>query len=277
VSTAGYPLSDRQLREVEYHKDHAAKSMAQGLSVPCDLLAPHRRRWWNASWAMYTRLLKADLRGKNVLVPGCGFGEDAVRLARMGARVFAFDLSPDMLAVARELTRREGADVAFSQMPAERLDYADGFADCIVVRDVLHHVDITPAMRELTRVAAPGAMFLANEVYSHSFTDRIRYSWLVISRLYPQMVDYVYGGAKPYITADERKLNEADIRQVQTHLTNWRCEYFSCLVTRLLPPTWTTLAKCDRLMLKALGPAAGLLAGRVLLTGHIGKPRAARQ
>jgi ubiquinone/menaquinone biosynthesis C-methylase UbiE len=270
VTTAAQGLSDRQAREIEYHRDHAAKAMARGMSIPYDLLSPRRRRWWNASWAMYTRLLKADLRGKNVLVAGCGFGEDAIRLARMGARVFAFDLSPDMLAVARELARREGADVAFSQMPAERLDYADGFADCIVVRDILHHADITPAMRELARVAAKGAMFVANEVYSHSFTNMVRYSSLVMRRLYPRMVGYVYGGDKPYITEDERKLNEADIRRIRAHLTNSRCEYFSCLVTRVVPPTWTTLAKCDRLLLKALGPSASLLASRILLTGYFG-------
>jgi ubiquinone/menaquinone biosynthesis C-methylase UbiE len=224
---------------------------------------------------MYTRLLEADLRGKNVLVAGCGLGEDAIRLARMGAHVSGFDLSPDMLAVAAELARREGVNVAFDRMPAERLGYDDGVFDCIVARDILHHVDITPAMRELARVAAAGALFVANEVYSHSFTDRIRRTRLVTRRLYPRLVDHVYQGAKPYITEDERKLNQSDLRLIQAHLTDWRCEYFSCLVMRLVPPTWTNTAKFDRLMLKALGPAAGLLAGRVILTGYMSAGRKA--
>lgn len=271
MTTAAHSLSDRQLREVEYHAAHAASLKARGVEVTYDLLAPGRRRWWNASWAMYSLLLRADLRGKRVLVVGCGLGQDAIRLARLGARVWAFDLSPDMLAVAGELAQREQVQVVFDRMPAEQLGYEDGAFDCIVARDILHHVDIPRAMAQLARVAADGALFIANEVYCHSALDRIRRSGLVVRHLYPRLVASIYQGAAPYITPDERKCNQHDLRLLRAALASGRCEYFSCFISRLLPPTWTTAAKLDRLLLKALGPAAGLLGSRVLLSGTFRK------
>ncbi len=264
-------LSDRQLREIEYHKSHAASLLTRGVSVSYDVLTPRPRRWWNASWAMYDLLLKSGLRGRKVLVAGCGLGEDAIRLARLGAQTWAFDLSPDMLAGARELARRENVPVTFDLMPAERLDYPDGTFDCIVLRDILHHVDLPRAMDELTRVAAEAALFVINEVYTHTFLDRIRHTGLVARGLYPRLVGRIYQGNKPYITPDERKLNQHDLLYIRARLTDCRCEYFGCFTNRLIAPTWMAAAKIDRLLLKAVGSAGSLLAGRLLLSGVIKK------
>src|SRR5690242_1326450 len=89
-------LTARQQREIEYHRNFAAKN-ADRVEAPVDLAIVEQqtgRKWWNAYWATYDRLLVRDLRGKQVLVPGCGFGDDAIRLTKLGAKVFAFDISP---------------------------------------------------------------------------------------------------------------------------------------------------------------------------------------
>jgi ubiquinone/menaquinone biosynthesis C-methylase UbiE len=271
VSIAVPSLSDRQLREIQYHKSHAALLQERGVELSYDVLTGGPRRWWNASWAMYGILLKAHLAGRRVLVAGCGLGEDAIRLSRLGAQTWAFDLSPDMLAGAAALARREEAAVTFDRLPAERLSYADSRFDCIVIRDILHHVDIPAAMAELTRVAAEGALFVINEVYSHSLLERIRRTRLVTRRLYPRLAGHIYQGAAPYITPDERKLNQHDLRYLRARLKNARCQYFSCFITRLLAPSWTTAAKLDRRFLQSLGPAGRLLASRLLLSGTIRK------
>ena len=52
---------------------------------------------------MYEYLVNCGLMDKRVLVVGCGFGDDALRLAKLGAKVNAFDLSPDSLEIARSL------------------------------------------------------------------------------------------------------------------------------------------------------------------------------
>ena len=269
MSPSTPPMTDRQIREIQYHKGHAAKAEAEGRSVAFDVIGRGRRRWWNASWAMYTHLMNADLRGKKVLVAGCGFGEDAIRLAKLGACVYAFDLSPDVLKIARRTAETMQLAIDFAQQPMEHLDYPAGVFDCIVARDILHHVSIAPAMSEMARVARPGAMFVANEVYSHSFTHKLRNSRFVNRVLYPRMVDYIYEGDTPYITPDERKLDERDIRKISAHLADSRSQYFSFIVSRLVPARYAPMAKIDRLFLRLLGGAGGALAGRILLTGRM--------
>jgi magnesium-protoporphyrin O-methyltransferase len=46
--------------------------------------------------------LPADLRGRRILDAGCGTGALAIEAARRGAEVVAIDLSPTLVALARE-------------------------------------------------------------------------------------------------------------------------------------------------------------------------------
>ena len=89
---------------------------------------------------MYEYLVSCDIKDKNVLVVGCGFGSDALRLAKL-VKVSAFDLSPESLQIARDLATREGLQIAFDQMPAEKMRYHDASFDYIVARDIIfYHV-----------------------------------------------------------------------------------------------------------------------------------------
>lgn len=265
-----FDLTERQKNELNYHLKHA-KDNADILDKPFswDVLNNPARRWWNAYWQMYAFLAKNNLKGKRVLVVGCGFGDDALRIAKLNADVYAFDLSPESLSIAKSLANREGLTITFNEMPAESLTYSDNFFDLIVARDILHHVDIPKSITELRRVAKPGAIFIANEVYSHTFTDRIRYSVLVEKVLYPRMQRLVYGGSKPYITEDERKLNEHDIQEIMKQLTDIELKkYFNFLVMRILPDRFEVLSKIDRMLLVILKPIAQFFGGRILFAGH---------
>jgi ubiquinone/menaquinone biosynthesis C-methylase UbiE len=219
---------------------------------------------------MYAYLLTQDLRGKTVLVVGCGFGDDALRLAKLGTNVHAFDLSPDSLAIARARAVRAGLTIDFREMPAERLDYADSAFDYVVARDILHHVDIPLAMKEIVRVAKPDAIFIVNEIYSHSLTDRIRRSSVVQKLIYPRMRRLIYGPGKPYITEDERKLTEHDLEIIRSPLqTPEFVQYFNFIVTRLVPDRIEIFSKLDQLLLRLLRPIGHVLAGRVLFSARI--------
>lgn len=271
-------LTDRQKREVEYHR-HRAKQYASLLAKPFswDVLDHPSRRWWNAYWQMYDYLVKVGVSGKRVLVVGCGFGDDALRLAKLGAEVYAFDLSPELLALARSLAEREGLSIHFEEMPAEALKYESDFFDCILARDILHHVDIPRVTSELHRVSKSEAFFVINEVYSHSFTDRIRHSRLVEKWLYPALQSFVYGfSGKPYITEDERKLTERDLERLLSLPVSIDLEkHFNFLVNRVVPDRVEILAKLDRLLLICARPLGRFLAGRLLLVGRIVKEHAA--
>lgn len=264
-------LSLRQKNELEYHRKHALDNAAI-LDKPFswDVLEQPSRRWWNAYWQMFAYLKELNLANKRVLIVGCGFGDDALRVAKLGADVYAFDLSPDSLSIAKALAEREGLKISFEQMPAESLIYENNFFDFVIARDILHHVDIPRTMSEIRRVSKPNALFIVNEIYSHSFTNRIRHCALVEKILYPRMQRFIYGAGKPYITEDERKLTELDVQAITVSLRPLEFKkHFYFFVTRIVPGRFETLSKIDRILLIILKPLAHLLAGRVIFSGHI--------
>jgi 2-polyprenyl-3-methyl-5-hydroxy-6-metoxy-1,4-benzoquinol methylase len=85
---------------------------------------PHRR-WWNHHWSAYSSLIEAGVHGNSTLAIGCGEGFEAIRLAKLGDYVQAFDLSPDMLRVAEERAEHESVQIDFREMAAETLSYRD--------------------------------------------------------------------------------------------------------------------------------------------------------
>ena len=265
-------LTERQKREIEYHKEHARQNRPRYEHLCWDIIHNPSRRWWNQHWAMFTTLLQWDLEGKRTLVVGCGMGDDAFLLAKLGAEVYAFDLSPHVLEIAKEVAAREQLHITFSEMPAERLAYPSDFFDCIVVRDILHHVEVPKALSEISRVAKAGAHVVINEIYTHSLPDRIRRSALVERYLYPLMKGFIYGSDKPYITPDERKLNEYDLKRILSIFAERPSfRFFDFIVNRLIPDRLGILNKLDYLALNSIGPFAQFFAGRILLVGEISK------
>jgi hypothetical protein len=93
----------------------------------------------------------------------------------------------------------------------------------------------------------------------------IRQSRLVRERIYLRMVGRIYQTDKPYITADERKLDQRDLRQIDEILPITDRQYFLLVLGRLT--RWQYQAIPDRLILKL--PFAGyFLAGRVVFSGR---------
>lgn len=265
-------LTARQIRERDYHRSHARIVRGSQAEVCYEVVDSPRRRWWNGYWDMFTYLRGQDLADKRVLVVGCGSGLDALRLAHLGARVSAFDLSVDMLELGREKARKEGLEIEFDEMPAERLTYPDDEFDYAVAVDILHHVDIPCALDEITRVCRPGARLVVDEIYTHSLADRIRNSGFVQRFLYPRMQRFIYQGRKPYITEDERKLTEMDLRAVRERIaTTEHFQYFNFIVTRLIPERYHWLNCADKIVLSLLRPLAPWIAGRALVAGVIRK------
>jgi SAM-dependent methyltransferase len=72
-------------------------------------------------------------RGESVLDVGTGTGVVAVTAARAGAQVSALDLTPELLAEARENGKIAGCpEIAWQEGDAENLPYADGSFDVVV-------------------------------------------------------------------------------------------------------------------------------------------------
>lgn len=265
-------LTGRQQREIDYHRDYAASKAAQKLvPVNFDVIEDKKRRPQNAFWSAYDRLLALDLKGKRALVPGCGFGEDAIRLARLGAEVEAFDISPDVVDIARRRCGEFGYDrVAFGVMPSEALSHADNSFDLVLFIDILHHVDIPATIAEVVRVLKPGGRIVGNELYTHSWMQKnLRESWIVDKALYPAMRRFIYGDDKPYITPDEHKIDETEFAAVEGACASFEAQWFNGLVGRIVPDRLPLVADVDRAMMKTLGSRGRYAAGRVVFEGVI--------
>lgn len=97
-----------------------------------------------------------DLRGRQVLEYGCGMGRLTAILARCGADVSAFDLSPRSVEVTRARLAAHGLSGAVQEAAGEELPYPDGRFDVVIGESVLHHLDATLGAPELHRIVKPG-------------------------------------------------------------------------------------------------------------------------
>jgi ubiquinone/menaquinone biosynthesis C-methylase UbiE len=81
------------------------------------------------------------VKGKSVLEYGCGDGLNTVILANHGARVIAFDISKQLLALARKRVEANGCDgVQLMLGSAHALPLKDESVDIIFGMAILHHL-----------------------------------------------------------------------------------------------------------------------------------------
>src|SRR5262245_54150153 len=149
--------TDRLRSELAFHDRQAQERAAAFAAEPGRLRFDDDAYLDHETWIRPALDRLGDLRGLHVLDYGCGHGMAAVVLARRGARVTAFDLSPGYLEEARARAAANGVAVEFAQADGERLPFADGAFDRVWGNAVLHHLDLERAGRELFRVLRPGS------------------------------------------------------------------------------------------------------------------------
>lgn len=101
-----------------------------------------------------------------VLDIGCGLGGTARYIANSyGARVTAFDLTPDYVATARALTEMVGLEARFETGSALDMPVADAEFDVATLFHVGMNIEDKPKlMAEVARVLAPGGTFALFDV-----------------------------------------------------------------------------------------------------------------
>jgi len=89
-----------------------------------------------------------------VLEIGCGTGLFTEMFSKYGAYILAVDLSPELLAAARQRNLPAG-QVEFLEAPFENCD-AQGPFDAIIGSSVLHHLDCRKAFAKIYQLLKPG-------------------------------------------------------------------------------------------------------------------------
>jgi ubiquinone/menaquinone biosynthesis C-methylase UbiE len=112
--------------------------------------------------------LTCNYAGSNALDLGCGAGHAAYAMAKAGASITAYDLSPKMLAlVEKEAVRRGLAGITTQQGAAGKLPFADATFDLVVTRFSAHHwSDVSAAMLEVRRVLKQSGILIVIDIIS---------------------------------------------------------------------------------------------------------------
>jgi SAM-dependent methyltransferase len=201
----------------------------------------------------FARLGRLD--GLRALDYGCGHGMAAVAMARRGARVTAFDLSPAYVEEARRRARANGAAVNFVIADAERLPFADGSFDRVWGNAILHHLDVGRAARELRRVLAPGGVAVFCEPWDGN----------PVLRWARRRLPYGGDGHTPH----EEPLRRRRLLALRRAFPRLRVEGHQLLsmVRRVVRPSRLTAALewCDARLLR-LAPPLGRLCRYVVIT-----------
>lgn len=148
----------RQLAEQEFHDKQAAERAESFRVGRADLVFADDAFFDHETWVRPAFAKLGNLPGKRALDYGCGHGMAAVVLARAGATVTAFDLSPGYVAEARLRAAVNGVRVECTVADGEALPFPDSTFDAVWGNAILHHLDLARAGEELLRVMRPGGV-----------------------------------------------------------------------------------------------------------------------
>lgn len=102
--------------------------------------------------------------GSRVLEVGCGTGQTACHLARLGCDVTALDIQPAMLRKAEHQAAAEGVHVAFVQGDACALPFPEDSFDLVFVESVTLFVPVKKALSNYARVLKKRGRLLDREM-----------------------------------------------------------------------------------------------------------------
>ena len=111
------------------------------------------------------REVLAGLSGGDCLEIGCGTGKNTRWLADRCARVIAVDLSPSMLAVAREKVKAEHVTFVEADILGP-WTFAESRYDLVTFSLVLEHIEhLEPILRNVDGVLKPGGLVYIGELH----------------------------------------------------------------------------------------------------------------
>lgn len=144
-------------------------------------------------WPEYSRrmagvfpavLKRYGLHPERILDVACGEGTFALAMARVGIKVTGIDLSPDMLALARQKAVKEGIIVEFLNQDMRLFSFDSEFDVATCWYDSLNYIlkteELTKTFANIRQALVPGGFFIfdVNTIYGLA-VDWQRYPWYV--------------------------------------------------------------------------------------------------
>ena len=168
-------LEERDRAEVVRSAEEARKLVVEPVD-PIQLeryLDPPPDTAYPLEYAFY---LLGDVRGKTVLDFGCGSGENLLPLVKRGARVIGLDISPELIALARQRLDNAGLDATVTVGTAYETGLPGESVDVIFSIALIHHLDIPSLLREMRRILKKktGRVIIQEPVRFSKGYDRLR-------------------------------------------------------------------------------------------------------
>lgn len=111
-----------------------------------------------------------DMKDKDVLEVGLGYGTVSQRLAEAGARYRGLDIAPGPVAMVNHRLKQAGLDGQGQQGSILQAPFADESFDYVVAIGCLHHTgDLFKAIEECRRVLRPGGKLVFMVYYAYSY------------------------------------------------------------------------------------------------------------
>jgi SAM-dependent methyltransferase len=203
VETRNRPIAEGQeqgrLADEARFADQAYAQYAHDLLLNQNFFKKYAEPQDDWDWRQYGAKLLGFVKGCRVLDYGCGQGEEAVYLAKMGAHVTAIDISPVGVRLTQERARLNGVGDRVKAMlmrcdptefPNESFDVIHGFG-------ILHHIGLRTGMMEIKRLLKPRGRGL---FFEHMGNSKL------IERLRPKEKAYTKG---------ERPVTWKEIQEIQ--------------------------------------------------------------
>jgi SAM-dependent methyltransferase len=116
--------------------------------------------------------LIGNVKNKKILDAGCGFGEDAKKLAKKGARVFCVDISTRMIELARKNCK--GLNVNFYTQDMEKISFKIKFDKIIAVNSIMYKKNLKNVLKTFKKLLKKDGEILI--VVPHPVRKMIKYT-----------------------------------------------------------------------------------------------------
>lgn len=147
--------------------------------------------------------LGSSIAGQRVLCLAAGGGRQSALYAAAGAKVTVVDISPEMLALDRQVAAERGLEVRAIEASMDNLSVFASSSFDIVIHPVstCYVPDILPVYREVARVTASRGLYISQHKQPSSLQADIRPS----PRGYELVVPYYRTGPLPAVTGSPHR------------------------------------------------------------------------